>query len=84
MSFTVVWKPQAERNLADLWIQAADRAALTQGVDSLELRLRANPGQVGESRVDFKSRISLEPPLGIAFRIHEQDRIVEVLRVWAI
>jgi hypothetical protein len=53
-------------------------------VDSIELRLLADPAQVGESRADFKSRIVLESPLGIAFRIHEQDRIVEVLRVWAI
>lgn len=84
MSFTVVWKPRAEQNLADLWTRAPDRAALTRAVDSIEVRLRSDPTQVGESRADFKSRIVLESPLGIAFRIHDKDRIVEVLWIWAI
>ena len=32
MNYTVTWKPSAERELANLWLNAADRQAVLDGV----------------------------------------------------
>lgn len=35
MKYTVVWKPRAEQNLTDLWMQAKDRNAVAHAVHQI-------------------------------------------------
>jgi hypothetical protein len=45
VSFTVVWRPSAERRLAELWINAPDRHALTAAADAIDSALKRDPYQ---------------------------------------
>lgn len=82
MSFTVVWKPEAERRLAMIWTDATDRGAVTRAAAAIDRALRDHPEQLGESRAKGR-RIYLESPLGIAFRVAPADRMVTVVTVWS-
>jgi hypothetical protein len=82
MKYTVVWDPDAEQELASLWMAAAERQALTDAADQIDKVLRQDPQQQGESRPDGL-RILFVEPLGIIFRVHEDDRLVRVLQVWS-
>jgi hypothetical protein len=81
MSFTVVWKPRQKRHLAELWMAAADRAAVTTAADEIDRRLRAAPLEQGESR-EGRFRMLFVEPRGVKYRVFEQDRVVAVVRVW--
>jgi plasmid stabilization system protein ParE len=81
MRYTVVWKPEAQRRLANLWLNAADRRAVTAAADAIDKKLLTDPGTQGESRPGGR-RILMESPLGVLFKVSEQDRIVTVLTVW--
>ena len=50
MTFTVVWKPTAERLLTKMWLAAADRQSITNAADTIDALLRSDPLTVGESR----------------------------------
>ena len=81
MKYTVVWTLKAEQNLAAIWTNAADREIIASAANSIDQQLANNPIAVGESRPDGR-RIAHYLPLGIRFRIHEDDRLVRVLTVW--
>jgi mRNA-degrading endonuclease RelE of RelBE toxin-antitoxin system len=81
MKYTVVWKPEAERRLADLWVNATNRRAITDAANEIDKQLGHDPETKGESRSGNR-RILLESPLGILFKIDPQDRKVIVLTVW--
>ncbi len=82
MSFTVVWKPEAERRLATIWTNAGDRNAIARAAGVIDRTLLSRPESVGESRNQGR-RILLEPPLGVVYRVSPPDRTVTVLTVWA-
>jgi hypothetical protein len=81
MKFQVFWVPEAEEELAAIWLSAADRNAITTAAHVVDSVLRMNPEDAGESR-DEERRLLLEPPLGVTFTISPQDRTVLVLSVW--
>jgi len=81
MTFTVVWKPSAERCLAEIWTEATNRQAVTKAADSIDSLLRDNPLQAGESR-DLNTRILTVAPLWVYFDVHEEDRLVAIWAVW--
>ena len=81
MIFTVTWKPTADDELADLWLKGPDRAAITAAANAIDALLRVDPHLQGESRADG-TRVLFQPPLGVRFEVNEQDRVVEVLKVW--
>jgi hypothetical protein len=83
MNYTVVTKPDAEDELAELWMTCADRQAFSDAADRLETLLADDPLNVGESRQDL-SRIAFEKPLGIIFDVSPEDRLVTVLKFWSI
>ncbi len=83
MKFSVVWQPDAEAQLAELWERSADRAALASAANHIERVLRSYPERVGEDRFD-DDRIMFEELLGLVFRLILEDRLVQVLRVWDI
>lgn len=81
MSFTVLWAPAAEQELAALWLGAPDRRNVSDATNEIDSRLRLAPAEEGESR-DFGQRILLVSPLGVTFEVFDDDRIVRVLDVW--
>jgi plasmid stabilization system protein ParE len=81
MSYTVLWKPAAERQLTELWIQAADQGAVAAAADRIDALLKRDPETAGESRPGG-TRILILPPLAVHFRVLEADRLVYVASVW--
>jgi hypothetical protein len=86
MRYTVIWKPLAERALAECYVNALEHgdhalaASITNAVAGIDTTLLKNPESVGESRSEGK-RVLIEPPLTVTFRIREADRQVWVLTV---
>ena len=80
MSYTVLWKPAAEGQLADIWTSANDRDAVTAAADGIDARLRRDPLGAGESRSGIR-RVLFAPPLAVDYEVREPDRTDYVLRV---
>jgi len=83
MTFTVIWRPEAERTLTGLWNSAPDRQAVTDAADTIDIPLRTDPLEVGESRV-VNTRILTVLPLSVYYDVHEDDRLVAVWAVWRV
>ncbi|MSQ96624.1 MAG: hypothetical protein EXR98_19020 [Gemmataceae bacterium] len=83
MKWTVLWKPDAESDLAELWVNAADKADLTAATNRIDVLLRKDPLQTGEFRAD-DDRVHFEPPLVVLFTIDAPDCKVFVERVWRV
>ncbi|MEO2091422.1 MAG: hypothetical protein ABGY75_18345 [Gemmataceae bacterium] len=81
MNYTVLWLPDAENELAAVWMASADRAAVTTASTELDRRMAADPENEGESRVGSR-RITFEKPLAIYFDVDTVRRRVQVVRVW--
>ncbi len=81
MKWTATYKPSAEQELAALWINAPVRQAVTEAANRIDRLLQSDPHNLGESR-EGAVRIHFERPLAIQFEIHDQDCLVEVLKVW--
>jgi plasmid stabilization system protein ParE len=81
MKYKVDWLPAAEQELADIWLQAADRNAVSQAAHAIDQVLEIDPDHAGESRPEGR-RIFFGPPLGVLFRVIEDDKLVQVIQVW--
>ena len=81
MKYTVVWSAEAEARLAEIWLSAPDRKAVSKLAARIDALLRDDAHMVGESR-EGSRRIVLEPPLGAAFSVNQDDRFVLVLEIW--
>jgi hypothetical protein len=81
MKYTVVWTPEAEFALLDLWLSSRFRESVSEAVREMDDELARNPEAVGESR-ESGLRIAFEGPLGVSFRVFPEDRLVQVLLVW--
>lgn len=81
MSYTVRYLPDAEQELAALWMDSSKREAVTQAAHRIDQQLQKAPQQLGESR-PHDCRIYFDPPLGILFRVLPTNRLVEVVHVW--
>jgi hypothetical protein len=84
MNYTVIWVPLAENDLAAVWLAAADRAAVTRAAHQLDQDLARNPFGRGVRRDASVNRTAVELPLGIDYEVIEDDKLVRVLRVWAV
>jgi hypothetical protein len=82
MKYTVVWKPEAERRLVELWMQASDREQFANAANLIDRELAIAPDAVGEQRIG-SIRVVVVPPVGIYFRVNAEDRQVLVLTVWS-
>jgi hypothetical protein len=80
MKFTVNWLPASESELADLWLNAPGRDAVSRAAHIIDQLLESNPEEVGESRPEGR-RIAFVSPLGVLFRLKTAS-VVEVLHVW--
>jgi hypothetical protein len=81
MSFTVEWSKEAEDELARIWLNAADRQAVTDAARKIDAVLRVRPASSGESR-DPGQRVVFELPLAVLYELSDK-RLVKVLVVWA-
>lgn len=81
MTHTVLWRPTAERKLAEIWTDAADRQAVTSAADEIDALLKSQPSEIGESRV-ANTRILTVAPLSVYYDVFEQDCLVAVWAVW--
>lgn len=82
MKWTVVYLPDAEQELANLWLDPASRADVTDAADRIDQLLRRDPDNVGESREETDQRVGFIAPLAVLFRVKSEDRLVEVIHVW--
>lgn len=81
MNYSVVWLPDAEQELADLWLNSSDRGAITKAAAVLDQLLERDPAQEGESRPNGR-RILFAAPLAAIYRVHSDKEQVDVLHVW--
>jgi hypothetical protein len=80
MKYTVVWKPSVRDRLAETWIDAPDRRAVSDAAHRIDQLLQEDPADRGESR-DEGTRILVELPLAVVYEIVEDDRLVQVLAI---
>ena len=80
MRYTVTWKRSAADELAEIWMSARDRVAVTEAADRLDAALRADPDRYGESR-GGTYRVVIVSPLAVVYDVSEADRRVRILSV---
>jgi hypothetical protein len=83
MSYTVVWRPVADEQLAAAWVAATDRNAMTAAAAAIDRALARDPLGEGESRTGT-TRILIERPLAALYEVIADDRRVFVLKVWPV
>jgi mRNA-degrading endonuclease RelE of RelBE toxin-antitoxin system len=81
MRYSVRWKPNAEQQLAQIWLDATDRPVITKAAHEIDRRLQENPEDEGESRTG-DNRVLFETPRAARFRVIPDDWRVDVLGVW--
>jgi hypothetical protein len=68
-------------DLADLWNNAPDRAAVTAAANEIDARLARDPLSQGEGR-EGATRILFVEPLAVLFEVDTAARRVTVFDVW--
>lgn len=81
MNYTVVWRPQAEQELAQLWLAAPDRARVTAAVHRIEQLLGDDALHQGRWLYGT-TRVLIDPPIAVAYEVIEDDKRANVLAVW--
>jgi hypothetical protein len=61
-----------------------DQVAVTQAAHRLEQALMQHPLTIGIPRNASVNRTAIDLPLGIDYEVIEDDKLVRVLRVWAV
>jgi hypothetical protein len=84
MNYTVIWTERTEQLLAAAWLAASNRNEVTVAAHELELELRRDPLNLGESRRSSVDRIAVHLPLGISFNVVVDDLTAYVTAVWLI
>ena len=85
----VIWEPESEQTLLALWLDARDRAAITEASAAADAALAADPTGAGESRLAFEDaeqyradvRTAFFGPLTVDFALSEAKREVTVTAV---
>jgi plasmid stabilization system protein ParE len=81
MIYTVLWSPDAENDLAAIWLHADERSVITAVGNEIDRLLRRDAHLQGESR-GADLRVVVVPPLTVDFEVNEGDRTARVLTVW--
>ncbi|HEV3006070.1 MAG TPA: hypothetical protein VGX78_16495 [Pirellulales bacterium] len=78
--FTVVWLQGAQDDLAELWINARDRSAVSAATRLIDIELSRDAPTKG---VELHEGLHafFAPPLRVLFTVDEADCVVEVVRV---
>src|SRR3989442_1228425 len=83
MKYTVVWLKAAQDHLANIWITAADKAAVTAASNAIDLMLAQDPHANSQARGE-NERIMWLRPLGVGYTVSDPDCMVTVWAVWRI
>ena len=78
--YTVVWVQSARVELAEFWLSAPDRNAVTAAAHAIDLELAVDASTKG-AELSEGLRALFVPPLRALFVVREDDRIAEVLRI---
>jgi hypothetical protein len=78
--YTVAWVKSAQDELAELWLAAEDRAAVTAAADEIDDELSVEAQSRGVE-LSEGLRALFCAPLRVIFTVRENDRVAEVLRV---
>lgn len=78
-----LWSRKALKQLAEIWVNATDRSAVTDASHSIDPGLKADPRYQGESRPNHE-RVMFASPLAVRFRVYPQQNLVRVLACWQI
>jgi hypothetical protein len=81
MSWSVEYLPSTERELANLWNNGPDRAAVAAAANRLDQALQHNPLELGEARAG-NTRIAFDDPLAILFDVNAVNQHLAVWDVW--
>ena len=79
MNFTVVYSPDAEDFLAELWLVGPDRQEITLAQYHIDQILSTDPFLGAKGREGLFRLVV--PPLSVVYEIHEEDRMVKVTGV---
>ncbi len=81
--FHVRWSKISLNKLTNYWLQADSvlRRAITASSHQIELHLKRDPHNAGESRPNNR-RILHIAPLGVIYRIEPDGKTVSVLQLW--
>lgn len=79
----MTWTPDAEQDLAAVWLAVPDRDAVTAAAHAIDQRLETQPLAFGESRESGVSRFGVVRPLAVWFEVIADDRRVIVHAVAA-
>jgi mRNA-degrading endonuclease RelE of RelBE toxin-antitoxin system len=80
MRYSVLWSPDAEDRLAEIWLEAADRNDVTRAQAIVDEELATNPESKGTEVSEGLRRFKSEP-LVVLFEIQTGARLVKVTAV---
>lgn len=75
----VFWNESADNELAQIWLTAPDRQAVSNAAREIDELLRRDPLNAGESR-EGNYRILFVSPLVVQYEVIEPDRKIQVLQ----
>lgn len=85
MKYTVVWLPDAESELAKLFLQITaepgQAQAFSNAANYIDAELRNQPQDIRQ-KIDQLRGLLFQKPLAVAYRIYPDDRLVQVTAVW--
>jgi hypothetical protein len=81
VTWEVIWMPPALQSLADLWLAAGNRNAVTAASFAIDRLLELSPDTLGVVRFDTVREYA-HPPLAVEFEVIAADRRVLVLDCW--
>jgi plasmid stabilization system protein ParE len=81
MKWTVLYRPSAQNQLANIWLSTPDQQLVADAADEIDRLLASNPMDVGESR-GGNTRIIIERPLTVLYDVYPDDALVEVFAVF--
>lgn len=83
MRYTVAWTEKATSQLAEIWLKAIDRDAVTAASHQIDRALAEEPL---DERHEIVSRFGtvVRVPVGVDFGVDEQNRLVIVVAVWPV
>ena len=79
MSFYVSYVASAQNQLAQIWMDAVDRAAVTRASRRIDQLLRSQPLSVGDELGSYR-RLEVTP-LEVIYTVSPDDCLVQVWRV---
>jgi hypothetical protein len=78
--YTVEWLPGAEQELADIWLAAPDRSAVTRAEATITRLLARDPLHSGVEVAEGLRKLIVDP-LMLFYSVQQANRKVEVSKV---